>query len=95
MSIETRDIVEHSISELVKEVAALTLDGWAISPTCPGDVLPWGNSYTVTMMRSQETVEKFRSLSVNVGDKPKLTRAEILQKARDAKKVKLDISTIR
>lgn len=92
---DTRDIVEHSMPEFVKELVSLTLDGWVVSPTCPGDVLSYGNTFTVSMYRDEETVEKFKSLSESVGGRPKLTRAEILQKARDAKKAKLDVNTVK
>ncbi len=95
MEREERDIVEHSVEEFVKEVVAMTLDGWTVSPTCAGDVLQYNNTYTVSMFRSAETVEKFRSLSAGVGEKPKLTRAEILANARAAKRAKLDVSTVK
>ena len=95
MVTDTRDIVEHSMPEFIKELVNLTLDGWVVSETCPGDVLSYGNTFTVSMYRNDETVEKFRSLSEGVGAKPKLTRAEILQRARDAKKARLDVSTVK
>ncbi len=94
-----RDVVEHSVEAFVAEVVALTLDGWAVSPTCPGDVVGWGNTYTVSMYRDEDTVDEFRSKSVNIEEKPKLTRQEIAAKAREALAVKraaakLDLNTV-
>ena len=95
MATDFRDVVEHSVEAFVKEVVALTLDGWAVSPTCPGDSVGFGNTYTVSMFRDANTVEAFRQASVGIDEKPKLTRAEILEKARAAKAAKLDIGNIK
>lgn len=90
---QERDIVELSMESFCKEIVDMTLDGWAISPTNPGDAMPMCNTFTVSMYRDADTVERFRASSSGVGEKPKLTRAEILEKARQAKKDKLSVST--
>lgn len=97
--VSNRDVVEHSVEAFVAEIVALTLDGWAVSSTCPGDAVGYGNTYTVSMYRDEDTVEEFRSKSVNIGEKPRLTRAEITAKAREALAVKraaakLDLDTV-
>lgn len=95
MTVVYRDIVENTMPAFIKELVSLTLDGWAVSPTCPGDVNSFGNSFTVSMYRDVDTVEKLKSAAAGVNEFPKPTRAEILQKARDAKKAKLDVSTVK
>lgn len=90
----TRDVVEHTVEALVAEVAALTLDGWAVSKTNPGDCIGY-RVYTVTMFRDSNTVEALRQKSAGVDEKPKMTRAEILAKARAARgQPKLDLTTV-
>lgn len=90
----TRDVVEYTIEALVAEVAAMTLDGWAVSKTNPGDVIGYG-VYTVSMFRDSNTVEMLRQKAIGIAEKPKLTRAEILAKARAARgQPKLDIGTV-
>jgi hypothetical protein len=98
MSTQLRDVVEHSVEALIAEVVALTLDGWAVSKTCPGDVVGY-QTFTVSMFRDSDTVDNFRQKSLGIAEKPKLTRAEILANARAAKAknkapAKLDIGTI-
>lgn len=89
-----RDITETNIVAFVAEVAAMTLDGWAIDRNQPGDCSPFGLHYTVSMYRDADTLEKLRQAAVGIEEKPKLTRAEILEKARAAKASKLDVNTI-
>lgn len=79
---DQRDVVEHSVEAFVAEVVALTLDGWAVSETCPGDAVGFGQCYTVSMFRDVNTVESFRLRAVNIEEKPKRTRAEQLAEAR-------------
>lgn len=91
------DIVEHSVETFVAEVVARTKDGWAVSPTCPGDAVGFGSTYTVSMFRNEDTVQALKQLGESIEAKPKLTRAEILEKARAAKaanKATLDVNKI-
>lgn len=89
-----REVVEFSMEAFVNEIVVLTLDGWKpVGSTA--DVLPSGNSFMVTMIRNDDTVAKLKSAALNAQSTPKPTRAEILQKARDAKKAKLDVSTVK
>ena len=96
MSTHRKDVVEHTIEALVAEVAALTLDGYAISLTNPGDAVGFGQTFTVSMYRDDSTVAAARKTLEGLGDKPKKSRAEILADARavKAQKARLDTSTI-
>ncbi len=84
-----RDVVELSVEALLTEVVSLTLDGWALSKTSPGDMIGFGNSFYVSMYRNEDTVDALRKAGGACGDKPKMTRAETLQVARAAKAAKL------
>jgi hypothetical protein len=80
------DIVEHTLEAYTKELTSRILDGWIVSNTCPGEVLGfYGSTFTVSLYRNASTVDWLRSKIGNVAEQPKPTRAEILQKARDAK----------
>lgn len=81
-----RDVVEFSIEAFVKEVIAMTLDGWAVCATNPGDAIGYGRCYTVSMYRDEDTLANLKTVSGNINEQPRLTRAEILQKARAARK---------
>ncbi len=97
MTIEQRDIVTYSVESLIKEVAALTMDGWVVSKDGPGDVLAYNNTFVATFVRDADTVAAMKQRAALVGDRPKPTRAEILQKARAAratKKALLDVNTV-
>lgn len=90
-----RDVVEHSIEAFTKEVVLLVKDGWAISPTNPGDAVGFGNTYTVSMYRDDTTVQSLKDVVSSMSTEPKMTRAESLQKARDSRKGgKLDVTKI-
>lgn len=91
-----RDVSETNFVAFLAEIADLTLDGWAIDKSNPGDVSPFGLHYCATMYRDANTLEKLRQAAVGIDEKPKLTRAEILEQARAAKaaKAKLDVNTI-
>ena len=97
MNIERLDIVEVSIVEFVKQVREHTLDGWDISPTCPGDVVGYGyGTYTVSLYRDESTVEKLKYAAGRVQDAPKLSVDDRMAKARQARaaKAKLDVDTV-
>lgn len=79
------DVVEHTIVAFIAEVARRSLDGWAISPTCPGDVIGYGfSTYTVSMYRSEETLMKLRYAAETLCV-PKLNANDRMAKARAAK----------
>lgn len=78
---DTRDVTSQSLELFLAEVVDLTLDGWKIHPSNKGDVFV-GLAFSCTMYRDENTVEAFRQASVGIEAKPKLTRAEILAKAR-------------
>ena len=89
------DVVESVVATFVAEVVRLTQDGYKVCPSNSGDVVgAYGNVFTVTMVRNQESVDAFMALSKDVQEKPKLSRAEILEKARAARKPKIDVATI-
>ncbi len=78
------DVVECSIEAFVEEVFSRMKDGW-VPVKESGDCLPYVNTYTVSMYRNENTVKALKSLGEAVTLAPKATRAEILQKAREAK----------
>lgn len=92
------DVVEHSIESFTKEVVRLTLDGFAISATNPGDSIGFGNCYTVSMFRDESTVARLKQLADGILSRPKMTRSEVLAKAREAKDAKaqarLDVGSV-
>lgn len=89
MTIQKHDIVETSFATLLKELAARLLDGWAICPSNPGDVIgPWGAFYTVSLYRDHNTVAKLKERAGSVAEAPKPDRGAILAAARAAKAAK-------
>lgn len=93
------DIVERNPETFVAELVARVMDGWAVSPTNPGDVLLSG-TMTVSLYRDDDTVQAAKSKLSNVSEKPKMSRAETLAVAREAKAAKgvapakLDVETV-
>ncbi len=85
MVADKRDVCSVSIELFIAEVADLVLDGWAIDSNHRGDAMLYGGGYVVGMVRDENTIEAFRQASVGVDAKPKLTRSEILVKARAAR----------
>lgn len=84
--IARKDVVEHSMEAFVAELVTLVRDGWVVSPTNPGDaLLNYGSTFTVSLYRDESTVEAFKKLAGNVADKPKMSRAETLEVAREAR----------
>jgi hypothetical protein len=60
-------------------------DGWDINDAIPPDMAFNGMMYLVGLKRNQETLSAFKRAAENVKEEPKLTRAEILEKARAAR----------
>lgn len=87
------DIVEHSAEAFVAEVVAKTLDGWAVSATNPGDAVGFGGTLTVSMYRNSETLQTIRAKMANIQEKPKMSPAESLAKAREARNNKTAVAT--
>lgn len=89
------DVVEHTIEAFVKEVVRLTVDGFAISMTNPGDAVGYGNCYTVSMYRDDFTTQALKDKVAGMQDRPKMSRAESLAKAREARAaIRLDVDSI-
>jgi hypothetical protein len=86
------DIVETSLAKFAKELELKVMDGWAISVANPGDVVGlWGGTYTVTLERSNDTVQRLRTNVASVQDQtPKQSKADSLAKARQARWGKTD-----
>ena|SRR5437763_15078138 len=83
---KTYDIVSHTISGFAKELEERIMDGWAISPTNRGDVIGvYGGTYTISLYRNNETIQRLQSRVGGVQEDPKPSRGEILAKARQAK----------
>lgn len=83
------DIVETNLASYTKELSNRLLDGWAINKTNPGDVIGlYGGTFTVSLYRNAETVQRLRTKAQETQDAPKPDRGAILAKARDAKAAK-------
>ena len=82
-----KDITETNIVTFVKELELSIMDGWAVSKSNPGDVIGlWGGTYTVTLERSNETVQRLKTNVASVQDQaPKQSKADSLAKARAAR----------
>lgn len=89
----TRDVVEATVEAFTAEVVALVKDGWAVIEGS-GDSSPFGAMFTVSMYRDDDTVRALKEYVEGVAAAPKLTRAESLAKAREAKAAKLDVTAI-
>ncbi len=89
----TRDVVEATLEVFTDEVVALTKDGWAVVKDSAYSS-PYGAMFTVSMYRDDDTVRALKEYVDGVAAAPKLTRAESLAKAREAKAAKLDVQTI-
>lgn len=80
--IEYRDVVSHNVELFIAELVDLIYEGWTISPSNPGTTVGvYSSSMAVTLQRHKD-------------DKPKLSRAEILANAREAKKAKTNVATL-
>ncbi len=91
---EGRDVLERTVEAFIAEVVAMTLDGWAVSKTSPGDAIGFGNAYAVSMYRNEDTVAALRKAGLACADKPKMTRAETLAVARAAKAAKMTTDVV-
>lgn len=82
-----KDITEPNIVTFLKELELHIMDGWAISKSNPGDVVGlWGGTFTVTLERSNDTVQRLRTNVASVQDQtPKQSKADSLAKARAAR----------
>lgn len=94
MSVDTNtdlnyDVVEYSIEAFTEEVVSRVKDGW-VPVKGSGDAIPFTNTFTVSMYRNAATVKALKATVDAMTEAPKPTRAEILQKARDAKAAKTD-----
>jgi hypothetical protein len=87
-----QDITEANFVAFLKELELKIMDGWAISKSNPGDVIGlWGGTYTVTLERSNDTVQRLRTNVGSVQDQtPKQSKADSLAKARQARWGKSD-----
>lgn len=86
---QVHDIVEHNIAEYSRQLAAKLLDGWQISKTNPGDVVGvYGGTYTISLFRNAETVQRLRTKVQGMQQEAKPDRATILANARAAKAAK-------
>jgi len=86
MQTKYHDIVETNIASFAKELELKILDGWAIDKSNEGDVIGfYGGTYTVTLSRNYETVDRFRKSAAATQDAPKLSPAESLARARQAR----------
>lgn len=100
MSTTYREITSHSLQLFLVEVKDALLDGWDISPLCPGDMVGYGfSSFTVTMERNSGTIDKLKQVVGRVQITAKMTPAEKMAKARaalDAKRAeaKLDVDNV-
>lgn len=91
------DVIEYSIEAFVAEIVSRVKDGWVVNPSNPGDSLPFVNTFIVSMVRNDSTVKALKNIGEAITEAPKPSRAEILQKAREAKAdkaAKLDVNKI-
>ena len=89
-----KDVCNHSIELFLEEVITLSKDGWEIDLNARGEHLIFGG-YVCSMYRNDVTVEAMRQRCGDIQEAPKMTRAEILEKARAARgKPKLDLEII-
>ena len=83
----TKDVVHICIEAFVEEIVDLVKDGWAVDSNNRGDVIGYGQSFVLTMYRDNATMQAFKDAAEGVKAAPKLSRAEILVKARAARKI--------
>ncbi len=88
------DIAESSLEIFLSKFQEAVLDGYVVGTVNPGDVIGYGLGFTVSMIRNENTVEDLRKIGMSIEEKPKLTRAEILEKARAVRKANLDTNKI-
>lgn len=92
---ETRDVANITLEAFLAEVQNLILDGWAVSDFAPGEAALFGGGYTVTMVRTNGTVNEFKARAEAVSERPKMTPQERMAHARAQRgKGKLDLSSV-
>ena len=72
---QTKVILQYNLQTFIKEITDSVNNGWEIDDNDPPDV--WGTAYECRMVREDEVAEEIR-----------ISRAEILHKARAAKAAK-------
>lgn len=95
---DNRRVVTGNLEVLLAEVQDLLLDGWVISDDERGELSVFGNSGQVTMVRNEASVAQFKARAEAILARPKLTPAERMAKAREArgkdKTAALDVNTV-
>jgi len=95
---DRRVVTAGTLETLLAEVSELILDGWVVSEDGRGEISVFGSQCNVTMCRSDATVQAFKDRAAAILGRPKLTPAERMAKARDArgqnKGAKLDVGTV-
>lgn len=95
---DRRVLTAGTLEALLAEVQDLVLDGWVISDDERGELSVFGSNCQVTMCRNDATVQAFKDKATSIQGRPKLTPAERMAKARDARganqKPKLDVGTV-
>lgn len=95
---DRRVLTTGTLEALLAEVEALILDGWTISDDERGETNVFGNGCHVTMVRNDASVQHFKDRAEAILGRPKMTPAERMAKARDARgasqKPKLDVGTV-
>jgi len=92
---ESRNVANTVLEIFLAEVQSLILDGWAISEHEPGEAVMFGGGFTVTMVRTNTTVNNFKERAEAVQDRPKMTPQERMAHARAQRgKGRLDLSSV-
>lgn len=93
----TRDVVASNMVAFVEELESLISDGWEVVEGT-ADAGHMGGFFTVSLYRDDKTVRNFKERVADIASAPKLSRAEILQKAREARAAnqaaKLEVNNI-
>lgn len=91
-------LTSGTVEGLLAELQALLLDGWTISDDDRGEANVWGNGFNVAVVRDDASVQHFKDRADAILARPKMTPAERMAKARDARgssqKPKLDVGTL-
>lgn len=91
---ERRTLGHPTLEALLREVVDMTLDGWAISADEPGEANPFG-SFTVSMVRSDASVNAFKERAEAVKARPKMTPQERMAHARSQRgKGRVDLTEV-
>lgn len=82
---EQRVVTGSNFGHVLNEVIALSNDGWVLSQEVPPEETFFNAGYVVTMERTEASVAALKARADGIQAAPKLTRAEILAKAREAR----------